>query len=464
MAEKPVEIEDVQGIAFYGYSKHPFARYLLVTLAYDDPRTFAWLRDLPVFHASPVYEKNPPPRPDEIVQVAFTARGLLAFGLDPTDLDPFPREFLLGMNDPEHARTLNDVPDSWEFGAPALAPIHALVMLFARTQAGLDALAAKHRADLAKAGAVIAHEDEGRILAGNREHFGFHDGISEPHVEGGPRTKKTHTESLPSIPAGELLLGYEDAYGETTPSPLVRGFDIGINGSFLVYRTVEQDVLGFWSEMRAHAEPRGGETLQEAAIRLAAAMVGRWPGGASLVRHPQRDPGETSDNNFLYAHEDPKGHLCPFGSHARRANPRDMLAPDPKESLAETSRHRLARRGRAYGPERAEPWKETAADGAPRGLVFIALCASLRRQFEFIQQTWVNSSKFNGLYDERDPMVGTPEGAVGSFTLQGAPIRRHIKGLPSFVTMRGGAYFFLPGLRAIDWLATPRASVAAKGA
>jgi len=391
--------------------------------------------------------------------VAFTARGLTAFGLSPDDLDSFPREFLLGMSEEGHARILGDAPGSWVFGAPAQDAIHAVLMLFAATETGLATLAAEHRAKLTAAGATIAHEDEGNILTDSREHFGFHDGISEPHIEGGPRTKKTQTESLPSIPAGELVLGYEDAYQETPRAPAVRGFDFGRNGSFLVYRTLRQDVTGFWNEMRARARPQGGEKIEEAAIRLAAAIVGRWPGGASLAKHPHADPGLTADNDFLYAREDPHGYKCPFGAHARRANPRDMLPPSTTESMKETSRHRLVRRGRPYGPERARPWTYTTDDGVERGLVFIALCASLRRQFEFIQQTWVNNPKFAGLYDERDPML-TPPGGSAPFTLQGEPVRRRLVGLPSFVTMRGGAYFFLRGLRALEWLATPRAQAA----
>jgi Dyp-type peroxidase family len=453
MATSRIALNDVQGIAFYGYSEHKYARYLLVTLAYDDPRTFAWLAGLEVHHARDAHNGGQRRTSPSAVQVAFTARGLTAFGLSPDDLDEFPREFLQGMGDPTHARIMGDAPEGWTFGAPGQPALHAVLMLYARTEADLRALADQHRAALAKAGATIAHEDEGRILTESREHFGFHDGISEPHVDGGPRTKKTATDAMPSIPAGELLLGYEDAYEQTTAPPTVQGFDFGRNGSFLVYRTLSQDVAGFWAAMRKHARPRDGESVEVASIRLAAAMVGRWPGGAPLVKYPNGDPGLTSDNDFLYAAPDPNGYKCPFGAHARRANPRDMLPPSPQESMVETTRHRLVRRGRPYGPEHREPWKTPPPAGVDRGLVFIALCASLRRQFEFIQQSWVNNPKFAGLYDERDPMLGT---APGSFTLQGDPVRRHLTGLPSFVTMRGGGYFFLPGMRALAWLATPR--------
>ncbi len=453
MSAHTIDLHDVQGIAFYAYSKHPRSRYLLVTFAYDDPRTFAWLRAFvaEVRHAKDAHDLGKRQSTPDTLHVAFTARGLLAFGLDPVDIDAFPREYLLGMNEAERAKILGDTPGDWTFGGPQHDEIHAVVMLFARTEEGLASLAAAHRRRLDAAGARVVHEDEGRVLRNKHEHFGFHDGISEPHVEGGPRETAT---PQPSLPAGELLLGHVDAYKEVTASPIVRGFDFGMNGTFVVYRTLEQKVGDFWASMRTNARAEPGESADDAAVRLASSIVGRWPGGAPLVLHPKRPPpGESSQNDFNYAKVDPTGAKCPLGAHARRAFPRDMLAPSPDESLKETGRHRLFRRGRPYGPEREKsPWEYADDGGVERGLVFIALCASLRRQFEFIQQTWLNNSKFAELYDERDPMV-TDE--AGRFTLQGSPVRRCLA-LPQFVTMKGGAYFFLPGMRALEWLAQPR--------
>jgi hypothetical protein len=43
-------------------------------------------------------------------------------------------------------------------------------------------------------------------------------------------------------------------------------------------------------------------------------------------------------------------------------------------------------------------------------------------------------------------------GGGGRFTLQRDGARRCLVNLPSFVEMRGGAYFFMPGLRALEWL------------
>jgi hypothetical protein len=39
------------------------------------------------------------------------------------------------------------------------------------------------------------------------------------------------------------------------------------------------------------------------------------------------------------------------------------------------------------------------------------------------------------------------------FTIPKQPIRQRRQGLPQFVTSRGGEYLFLPGLRALQWLA-----------
>src|SRR6185369_11463922 len=87
-----------------------------------------------------------------------------------------------------------------------------------------------------------------------------------------------------------------------------------------------------------------------------------------------------------------------------------------------------------------------------QGLIFLAINSDIQRQFEFIQQTWINSPKFNGLYDNPDPLLANSDG-TGTMVLQSCPVRQRIHGMPRFVQMRGGGYFFLPGLRALRFLA-----------
>ena len=446
-----VELDDVQGLAFYGYLEQPFARYLLVRFESDAPRARGWLaKILPeVRHARAAQEG----RPAETLQVAFTAQGLLALGLDEArELSLFPHEFGAGMHSAERARILGDVgdgaPERWEFGGPS-SPLHALLMLFADTEEKVLLARARHEELLEAAGARVVHQDAGHIFPDQCEHFGFRDGISQPHVEGGPRTKKPSPEL--SVPPGELLLGYTNAYDDPTPTMTIRGVDVGKNGTFLVYRTIRQDVVGFWSAIYERARPARGEDADAAAARLAAKTVGRWRSGAPLVLHPEHDAASArTENHFGFAENDPAGLRCPLGAHIRRAHPRDSLPPSPAESLETSRRHRLVRRGRPYGPRAMWPVFGKKDDGVDRGLVFIALNASIRRQFEFIQQTWLNSRKFARLYEESDPILGQ---AGGAFTLQGSPVRRRLEGLPSFTRLRGGGYFFLPGIRALRFFA-----------
>ena len=91
-------------------------------------------------------------------------------------------------------------------------------------------------------------------------------------------------------------------------------------------------------------------------------------------------------------------------------------------------------------------------DGAERGGVFLLIGAHLHRQFEFIQSQWVTDGNFIGHGTEQDPLIGNNEGE-GVFTIPRAPVRRRLHGLPRFVSVRGGEYCFMPGLRALRWIA-----------
>ena len=112
------------------------------------------------------------------------------------------------------------------------------------------------------------------------------------------------------------------------------------------------------------------------------------------------------------------------------------------------NRRRMIRRGAPYGP----PLPEGAPDdGVERGIAAFVICASLIRQFEFAQNVWINDRNFNELGNERDPIIGAHDGTL-EFKIPKRPIRKKIVGLPAFTTLRGGAYFFLPGLKALSYL------------
>jgi Dyp-type peroxidase family len=260
------------------------------------------------------------------------------------------------------------------------------------------------------------------------------------------------------VKAGEFILGYPNEYGQLTDRPLLPErsdpsgvlsrhdgrADLGRNGSYLVLRTLRQDIEAFVAFTEAATRRDSGQADPAARARLAAKMVGRWPSGAPLVLAPtEDDPGLGDANEFGYHVPDPRGLACPVGSHVRRTNPRDSLDPRPgtDASLAINRRHRLLRRGRSYGEA-----------GEERGVQFICLGANLARQYEFVQHTWVNNPAFNGLEGESDPLVGARHDKNSYFTVPDRPVRRRYAELPQFVHVRGGAYFFLPGLRALRFI------------
>jgi Dyp-type peroxidase family len=228
--------------------------------------------------------------------------------------------------------------------------------------------------------------------------------------------------------------------------------DFGRNGTYLVFRQLAQDVSKFWNFIDQATRTASGKSDSSAQEKLGAKFVGRWESGAPLVLSPHRDkPSLGSENNFEYLSTDPHGSACPIGSHIRRANPRDSLGPDARTALNTANRHRILRRGRSYGHRLANRMMD---DGKERGLLFICLNSDIQRQFEFVQQTWINNPVFGGLDQEVDPLIGNLAKGDAVFTVQGEPLRTRVHNLSRFVTVKGGSYFFLPSLRALKYIAS----------
>ena len=453
-----LDFADIQGIVTRGYQKLRAAAYTLLEIA-DAAAARPWLAAL--VGSVTTTERDPD---DTARNLAVSPSGLRKLGLAPDALAMFSAPFLEGMTTAHRARLLGDLgesaPEHWAWGGPTTAPVDLLLMLYARDEPGLAALSAEAAAAFPGAGlrpiATLPTVDLGDI-----EHFGFRDGVSQPVIAGIPKAAPT----ADIIKPGEFLLGYLNEYGLYADRPLLPpaadpggllprdpagsgAADLGRNGSYLAVRTLRQDVRGFRQFLERAGPAAGGD-----AARLGAKLVGRWASGAPLVRAPERDdPTLAGVNDFDYFREDPDGLRCPIGAHIRRAHPRDSLDPGPgsARSVAVDKRHRLIRRGREYGPPL--PPGEAGPDDGERGLHFMAVNANIGRQFEFIQQTWVSNPKFAGLYDDADPLLGAPAAAGRTFTIQGRPVRRRLTGLPRFVTVRGGGYFFLPGLRALRYL------------
>jgi Dyp-type peroxidase family len=374
------------------------------------------------------------------ITVAFTCNGLRALGVEEDTLATFPQEFREGMaaraavlgdngaNDPEHWVDKTSSPD-----------LHAIAILFARDSPERGRCVIEHSR-------LIAHCQGVEVLSSldleatppldyAHDHFGYRDRLSQPVIEGSG-DEPTPGSGAP-LKAGEFILGYPDESGAVPALP--RPEILCRNGSFMAYRRLEEHVGRFRDFLRAH-----GRTAEEQEL-LAAKLMGRWRSGAPLVLSPDKDdPALGADpqrnNHFNYKYQDPQGYAVPLGAHMRRMNPRD--------TAANMNRRRMIRRGATYGPHLPEG---TADDGKERGVAAFVICASLIRQFEFAQNVWINDRNFHELGNERDPIIGTQDGTL-EYKIPKRPIRRKITGLPAFTTVRGGAYFFLPGLKALRWL------------
>jgi hypothetical protein len=130
----------------------------------------------------------------------------------------------------------------------------------------------------------------------------------------------------------------------------------------------------------------------------------------------------------------------------RRANPRASLPFDGRL----VNRHRIIRRGITYGdplPAGAED------DGADRGVIFMCLQASIARQFEFIQAEWFNSGNSLALGEDQDMLLGPQDGrGPNKMTIPGRP-PFFLGPLARVVSVRGGEYFFAPGVNGLQFLA-----------
>ncbi len=377
------------------------------------------------------------------VSVALTWSGLRALGIDDAALASFPDEFRQGMA--ARARMLGDIgandPAHW-VGDLASPDLHAVAILFARDAGERERVTREHQDFLTTLPGVQRLSgldlDAFPPLDYAHDHFGYRDRLSQPEIEG------SGTEPTPgsgqALKPGEFILGYPDENGP--PAGLPQPDILARNGTFMVYRRLEEHVGAFRDFLRKQGGPtKDGQEL------IAAKLMGRWRSGAPLVLAPDKDDPALGldmqrNNNFNYAKMDPVGYAVPLGSHIRRMNPRD--------TAVNMNRRRMIRRGATYGP----PLPEGAAeDGVERGIAAFILCASIVRQFEFAQNVWINDPNFHELGNEHDPIIGHQDGSF-DMTIPKRPIRRKITGLPSFTTVRGGAYFFLPGIKALHHLTT----------
>jgi len=434
-----LELDDIQAAVLYPRPSPYVGTLILVRV--DDRRDGRELlrRLIPtLLSAAPSSQDT---RREAWAAVALSFQGLKALGVPEGSLASFPEAFQQGMA--ARADILGDTglsaPDRWEppLGRP---DAHLAVYALAPEISILDAVLESARAALGDLQGVspIWRQDT-YMRPDERTAFGFRDAIGQPAIEDSG-LPGTNPHEAP-LKAGEFVLGYPGESGDIAPMP--RPEVLGRNGSYVVFRKLYSREAAFRQYLHARAKSRAEEEL------LAAKFVGRWPSGAPLVLAPEHDDPDLGadparNNAFLYAADDPRGFKCPLGAHARRMHPRDS-------SIVGVARmHRMIRRSTSYGPELPEGVLED--DGVDRGILFTCIVADLVRQFEFVQTEWINDGMFIGTPDEVDPLVG-PHDGTDRFTIPQLPIRRRVTELNRFVVNRGGQYCFMPGLRALRWIA-----------
>lgn len=396
-------------------------------------------------------------------QVALTSKGLIM--LAPRlqiDLASFPA-FVHGAA--ASAGSLGDAdPSTWKIGRDD-QQVHALLVIQADDEYDLENRLNAMRALAAKHGLTTVLEQRGDTLPADlkgHEHFGFKDGISQPGVRRFNRPDPTNKQDSEHPGAflifpGEFVLGYprQGALNAGNPAPSQSRDPLPApawmkDGSFMVFRRLKQDVLGFQGQVielmdsLQAAQP----SVTIAQDLMGAKLVGRWPSGTPLDLAPTQDVGNVAPNNFQFAN-DSSGFRCPRFAHIRKVYPRD------DQGFSDGQR-RILRRGIPFG----QPFDPSAGPGGgendERGLLFMAFMADIENQFEFLQSVWVNSPGFPDGSAGHDPVIGVPSGE-GTVTFHHAgPNNADVTvplGCSQFVQTTGAVYAFAPSLPTLNELA-----------
>jgi Dyp-type peroxidase family len=475
--DMPLKLEEIQGNVVAGFNKD-HTSFLLFALPDDRAQARAWLADLvdEVATADEVQRFNDLFRTirkrrrgrEGVVEAAWmnlalTHEGLAKLGVDQSHLRQFPQEFREGMR--KRNRILGDVgdndPEQWpnDLGK---RPIHALMIIAADSLEDLKREALYFIRHAASHGVSLVFQQEGmtRPDAPGHEHFGYRDGVSQPSIRGltassYPDGSDGNDSSQDVIAAGEFVLGYpRERPPDPGDNPMSPEPGWTHNGSYLVFRRLQQDVKGFRDFVAGTAR------LNMSADLFGAKLVGRYQSGAPLMGagNAAEDPGTTDPsslhkdkiNAFGYA-TDPQGTQVPRAAHIRKTYPRDEQASG--KELAE--RPRILRRGIPFGQSFRHGHPPRSPFGADppfpddRGLCFVSYQRSIRDQFERIQCTWVNKEGVPEAGDGVDPVASQ---AAGERRMRIPGAGANPVHLPRWVRTTGGEYFFSPSISALELL------------
>lgn len=509
-----LDLLDIQGniIRAYGRFGYPMARYVFFNIRRSArAREFVGAVTERVTTAVEWGEgQGQIKQPDWTVNIAFAYQGLKQLELPRASLSGFSPEFISGMKDRRDILG-DDGPSSPENWDPIWAEnrknrdrdVHIFIALNARSSALLEEgyawltdVAKQYRDAVAilnghrgEHGALYDYQDVKAVMENGqptaKEHFGYTDGIGDPVFEGAPnydvnvrgRGKQLEDGSWAPLATGEFLLGHIDEAREYPPAP--EPILLSRNGTYMVYRKLHENVATFdaYLDEQGRKYPGGKELL-------AAKFVGRWrDNGAPLVRAPDAESKQKFDAEFAAADQagkdkllsdftfddDMSGAKCPFSSHIRRINPRASLqmakGSKPGSMIfnkdafdtpgALSNRRRILRRGLPYGEV-----KDRSRDDGNHGIVIMMLNTDINRQFEFVQQEWINYGNDFQEGSDKEILLGNhsaddkfPSKAVLQVDPDSDQAPYVLSKIPRFIETRGGEYFFVPSLTALRMIA-----------
>jgi deferrochelatase/peroxidase EfeB len=477
-----LNLEDIQGFILRGY-RMPMVRHFLLKVVdpakartllgrfvngdESDAPQITTAKDWHIgFEPGPLDNINEKPKhkPDYCLNIGITWSGMLALEM----IDHVPEisfksfdAFTIGAS--KRAKLVGDTgpsdPEHWEgeFGRGTdhvLITLHALspeaMTVYSGILSGLFEEENAFQEIWRQDGMAIIEMVDGKPVPTARVHFGYTDGLSMTNIKGGPEKRQNNPQQDCE---SWLFVLQDEAENYIVPKPR----ELGLNGSFAVFKMIETDVVGFENYLQSKKDIIDPELL-------AAKICGRWRNGVPLMISPDTDKpdgGITPEqiNNFEYVNTDgsgdPRGLRCPVGAHMRRINPRGQPITGQGQPGGSNTTHRIIRRGLPYGPvyDPSKPY-----DGIPRGLLGYFINSSIENQYEFILSEWVNKSEFAGSVrldpKSKDPMIGTQDPHESIFVIPqpngAAPIK--VTGFSTFVKTKAAAYCFLPSITALKFI------------
>ena len=457
---------DIQGFALRGYNM-PFGRYAFLEFNAPESARALLLELLPSVTTGQLWDT----KPQSTLNIALTHNGLVALELPLATLVSFPVEFQLGMR--ARAEILGDTganaPEHWD----SLWNTDRVHMLLAIHGLTLNAVEQQFQALQALLGStggarLLQAEDACALCVGGqyntKEHFGYTDGFGNPDYLGICRKTQPGQGKLASdgktwqpLATGELLLGYADEAGELPVSPVPHL--LATNGTFMVYRKIRQRV-GAFRKFLNHWASHYGARDDLSREKLAAKFIGRWRDGTPVESSPERmdqsivqDPNRSTD--FLLWRRSRRDKVPSRRPYTPRSSAGCVRVSGPAHSPQAHLPKRLALwSGRASGRYAGRSGWDTL-DATDRGILFMALNASLSRQFEFVQQQWISYGNDARIGNEKDLLMSHHEPGE-RYTIQGDSSASNpplfCTGLPNFTELRGGGYFFIPSITALEML------------